>query len=295
MIVLFSLVILLLPAASACFVTSDLTANVDRPRPIPSEGGDSVTVEANVTFSWGFGAFLPLATTIKADVQDTPEWLTVTLDKNQISLTPQGFFGGEISRSVFITLSSVTETEAGSYETFTFSVETAGNLLIQEASYNQTIEVSQAFVNNNISAELSARSIRLTKGERQKVHLNMTNQCNGEVAVKVEVMNLSQAWDVSSTSPYYGSTLYIPSRYGGDNTASLPLTFESNEATTEEIWLQITYWSTDDPGQEYTFAKSMSLRADTEGISIGTIAAIVIGILVILVIVVVIWRKYRLG
>ena len=294
-IVLLSLLVLLLPAASACFVQSDLTANVGQPQPVPSVDGGSVTLEANVTFSWGFGAFLPLATTIRLDVQDTPEWLTVNLDQNQLSITPQGFFGGDISQSVFMTLSSVQETAAGRYDSFTLSLETAGNLLIQEASYNETIQVEQAFVNNNISAELSSRSIRLMKGEQQKVYLNLTNHCNGEVAVQVEIMNLSQAWEVSSTSPYFGSTLYISSRYEGDDTAQLPLTFESKEATTEEIWLKITYSSTDDPGQEYSFTRSMSLRADTEGISVGTIAAVVVGILVILVIIAVVWRKYRLG
>ncbi len=291
----FLLLVLFLPATGACFVSSDLSTNVGQPQPIPPEGDGSVTLEANITFTWGFGAFLPLATTIKIAAQDTPEWLMVTLDKNQISLTPQGLLGGETSQSVFMTLSSVTETQAGSYDTFTLSLETPGNLLIQEASYNQTIQVEQAFVNNNISAELSQRSIRLMEGEREWVYLNMTNQCNGEVAVQVEVMNLSDGWEVTSTSPYYGGTLYIPSAYEGDNTASLPLTFESNKATTEEPWLKITYSSTDEDGQEYTFTKPISLRADTEGISIGTIAAVVIGILVIIVIVAVAWRKYRLG
>ncbi len=156
-IVLFSLLVLLLPAANACFVTSGLTANVDQPEPVPSEGDGSVTVEANVTFTWGFGAFLPLATTIQLNVHDTPEWLSVSLDRNQLSITPQGFLGGEISRSVFMTLSSISETEAGGYDTFTLSLETAGNLLVQEASYNRTVQVSQAFVDNNITAELSDR------------------------------------------------------------------------------------------------------------------------------------------
>lgn len=294
-IVLFSLLILLLPAANACFVTSDLTANVERPEPVPSEGGGSVTVEANVTFSWGLGAFLPLTATIQLDVRDTPEWLSVSLDRNQLSITPQAFFGGEISQSVYLTLSSMKETEAATYDTFTLSLDTAGNLLVQEASYNQTIEVSQAFVDNNITAELSDRDIRLVKGERQQMYLNMTNLCNGEVAVQVDVMNLSDAWEVSSTSPGYGSTLYIPSRYAGDNTAQIPLTFESNEATTEDIGLKITYHSTDNPDEGDTIREAMSVRADTEGLPVGTIAAVAVGVLVILLIVAVIWRKYRLG
>ncbi len=293
--VLFSLVVLLLPAANACFVTSELTANVERPEPIPSEGGDAVRVEANVTFSWGFGAFLPLTTTIQLDVLETPEWLSVSLDRNQLSITPQGFFGGEISKSVYMTLSSVKETEAGGYDTFTLSLETGGNLLVQEASDNQTVEVSQAFVDNNITAELSDRDIRLVKGERQRVHLNMTNLCNGEVAVQVAVMNLSDAWEATSTSSGFGSTLYIPSRYEGENTAQLPLTFEANEATTEDIWLQITYHSTDNPDRGGTVMRPMSVRADTEGIPLGTIAVVAVGILVILAVVAVVWRKYRLG
>jgi len=293
--ILFSLLVLLLPAASACFVSSDLTVNVDQPQPVPSEDGDSVRLEANVTFSWGFGAFLPLPTTINVGVQDTPEWLMVSLDQNQLSITPQGLLGGDVSRTVSMTLSSVTETRAGSYDTFTLSLETPGNLLIQGTSYNETIQVSQEFVDNNITVELSDSDIRLNKGERQKVHLNLTNQCNGEVAVQVEVMNLSDAWEVTSTSPFYDSTLYIPSSYEGDDTASLPLTFESNEATTENIWLKITYQSTDSPDKGGTRLEAMSLRADTEGISFGTIAAVIVGILVILVIVAVVWRKYRLG
>ena len=293
-IVLFSLVVLLLPAASACFVQSDLTANVGQPQPVPSVDGGSVTLEANITFSWGFGAFLPLATMIRLDVKDTPEWLTVNLDQNQLSITPQGFFGGDISQSVFMTMSSVQETAAGRSDSFTLSLETAGNLLIQETSYNETIQVEQEFVNNNISAELSTRSIRLMKGEQQKVYLNLTNRCNGEVAVQVEIMNLSQAWEVSSILPNFGSKLYISSKYEGDDTAQIPLTFESKEATTEEIWLKITYSPTDDPGQTYSFTRVMTIRADTEGISVGTIATVVIGILVIIVIIAVVWRKYRL-
>ncbi|MFO8133162.1 MAG: hypothetical protein R6U10_04425 [Thermoplasmatota archaeon] len=293
--ILFLLVVLLLPAASACFVSSGLTANVDQPQPVPSEGGDSVRLEANVTFTWGFGAFLPLATTINVDVQETPEWLAVSLDQNQISITPQGLFGGAISRTVSMTLTSATETRAGSYETFTLSLETPGNFLIQGTSYNETIQVSQEFVDNNITVELSDSDIRLKKGERQKVYLNMTNMCNGEVAVQVEVMNLSDAWEVTSTSPFYGRPLYIPSRYEGDDTASLPLTFKSSGATTEDIWLKITYQSTDNPARGGTYIEAMAVRADTEGISVGAIAAVVVGILVILVIVAVVWRKYRLG
>jgi len=109
-IVFVAMLAIFLPSAEACFVSSGIEIDVgDVPSVPPS---DSVTMDATVTFRWGFGSFIPLPVTIYFDINNVPGWLYASPSMHSFTVTPKGLTGGEEKKTITITLTSNKETAA---------------------------------------------------------------------------------------------------------------------------------------------------------------------------------------
>jgi len=287
-ILVIALVALFLPTAEGCFVSSGIDLVVDDPQPIPPS--DSVTINANITFRWGFGSFLPLPVTVYLEVENAPDWLYISPSESSFTVTPKGFTGGEEKKSIPITLTSNTETKAFSYESITLHAYTNGSFLVKGSEVEKKVTVMQDFKDKGISTQLSDSMISVVKGESQRVYLNITNMCNGDIYVKINVMNLSNDWKVTSTQ----TELVIPSKYTGTPSKSIPITFRASGKGSEEGWIEVTYSPSGNPDWgEKSVAIPVFVKSSEPGISGGAIASAVFLLLIIALIIAIVWRKYR--
>jgi len=287
-IIMVAILAILLPSAEGCFVSSGIDLDVSSPQPIPPS--DSVTINANITFRWGFGSFIPLPVTVYLEVKDVPSWLYVSPSVSSFSVTPKGFTGGEEKKVIPIKLTANTETKAFSYESITLHAYTNGSFLVKGSETEKKVTVMQDFVDKGISTQLSDSTINLVKGENEKVYLNITNMCNGDIYVKINIMNLSSDWKVTATQP----ELVISSKYTGTPTKSIPLTFRASGKGSEEGWIEVTYYPSSNPGWgEKTVTIPVFVKSSEPGISGGAVASAVFLLLIIALIIAIIWRKYK--
>lgn len=282
-----ALVVMFLPAAQACFVSSNMDVQIEKSPLIPPDG--SVTLTANLTFSWGFGAFLPLPVTIYVEVSGAPDWLYVS-PVSPFTITPQGWTGGSESRTFSVKMSSDEETSAFVYREMTIRAFTNGSFLVRGSEDTQTFRVAQDFIHRDLAPQLSTSAITLYTGESQRVHLNMTNRCNADLAVTVKPMNFSDEWTVRLDR----SEMVIPSSFTGNPEVSLPLVFRAEGESEENGWLEITYYPVKDAtwGPE-TVTVPIYAKSRDKGMAGGTIAAIIVLILLVVVIVALVWHKFQ--
>ncbi|MEA2053914.1 MAG: hypothetical protein U9O96_02175 [Candidatus Thermoplasmatota archaeon] len=287
-IVLLSLLALFLPSAGACFVSSQLELNVEDAPPVPPT--DSVTINADVTFRWGFGSFLPLPVTIYFDTDDVPEWLSVSPSLYSFTITPKGFSGGEERKTISIKLTAKKETAAFSYDSFNIHAYTNGSFLVKGSEAEEKVTVMQDFEDKGIAPQLSDNMINVVKGGSEKVYLNITNLCNGDIYVKINTLNLSSAWKVTAAQ----TDFVVPSKYAGGNTKSIPLIFRADGVSSEEGWIEVIYSPSANPDWgEKTASIPVFVKSTEKGISGGAIAFVIILILIIVVVIALVWKKYR--
>jgi len=287
-IIMVAILAILLPSAEGCFVSSGIDLDVSNPQPIPPS--DSVTINANITFRWGFGSFLPLPVTVYLEVKDAPSWLYISPSESSFTVTPKGFTGGEERKVIPIKLTANTETKAFSYESITLHAYTNGSFLIQGSEAEKKVTVMQDFKDNGISAQLSDSMISVVKGESQKIYLNITNMCNGDIYVKINTMNLSNDWKVTAAQTEF----VIPSKYTGTPSKSIPITFRASGKGSEEGWVEVTYSPSANPDWgEKTVAIPVFVKSSEQGISGGAIASAVFLLLIVALIIAIVWRKYK--
>jgi len=281
--------VLFFTAAEACFVTSTLDVQIDQSEQVYIPPNDSVTLTANITLSWGFGAFLPLPVNIYVDVTDVPDWVYAS-PINSFTITPDGWSGGSESQIVTIKLSSEEETSAFVFGDITVHANTNGSFLVQGSEDLQTLRVAQDFEHRQLVPQLSTNAISMNTGEMRRVYVNLTNRCNADLVVLIEPMNFSSDWSIRMDH----SEFIIPSAYTGNPEVSIPLLIEAEDSSEENGWLAISYYPSKDIewGPE-TLTISLNVKSQNEEMSGGTIAAVVVGILIVVVIIVLIWRKYR--
>ncbi|MGC9555031.1 MAG: hypothetical protein ACP5EK_06940 [Thermoplasmatota archaeon] len=282
-----ALVVLFLPVAQACFVSSSLDLQIEEPPLISPD--DTETLTANLTLSWGFGAFLPLPVTIYVEVMGAPDWLYVS-PVSSFTLTPQGWTGGSESRTFSVKMSASEETSAFVYQDLTIRAYTNGSFLVRGSEDTQSFRVAQDFVHRDLAPQVSASALTLYTGESQRVYLNMTNRCNADLAVTVKALNFSSDWTVRLDR----TEMVIPPSFTGNPEVSLPLVFKAEGESEENGWLEITYHPAKDSswGPE-TVTVPIYAKSRDRGMAGGTIAAIIVLILLAVVIVALVWRKYQ--
>jgi hypothetical protein len=247
-------------------------------------------MNATVTLTWGFGSFLPLPVMVYFDINNLPDWLYASPSMHSFTVTPKGLSGGDETRIITITLTSNKETGAYSYDSFDIHAYTNGSFLMKGSEAENKVTVSQAFNDRGISTKLSDSNINVIKGESKKSYLNITNMCNGDIYIKINVMNLSSAWKVSSTQ----TDFVIPSKYTGDNSKSIPLTFRASGNGAEEGWINVTYYpSANENWGEKTVTIPVMVKSTEAGVSGGAIATAILLLLIVAVIIAVVWSKYR--
>ena len=283
------LLVSMVSAAEACFVTSTIEVRVEQSDQVYISPTDSLILTANLTLSWGFGAFLPLPVNIYVEVTETPSWVYVS-PIDSFTLTPQGVKSGSDSKTFTIKLSSSEETNAYVFQDLILHAFTNGSFLVRGSENSQTIQVAQDFNHRELTPQVSMSTISLTTGDTQRLYLNMTNRCNADLAVSVKPMNFSNDWQIRIDR----SEFIIPSSFTGDPELAIPLLFKAESSSEENGWLEITYYPVKDAGWgPVTKTIPLFVESQDEGIPIGTIAAVAVGLLVIVVIVALIWRKYR--
>jgi hypothetical protein len=283
------LLVLFFPAAEACLVTSTIEMQVEQSDQIFIPPNDAVTLTANVTLSWGFGAFLPLPVNIYVEAMDLPSWVYVS-PINSFTITPQNIWGGSESQSISIRLTSSDTTNAFVFRDLTLQAFTNGSFLVRGSEGTQVIRVAQAFEHRELVPHMSMSSLSLTTGETQRIFLNMTNRCNADLSVSVKPMNFSSDWSIRNDR----SEVIIPSNFSGNPEVSIPLLFKADDSSEENGWVEITYYPTKDAewGPEIV-TLPLFVKSRDEGTSIGTMATVAILLLIVVVIIVLIWRKYR--
>jgi len=281
--------ILFFSAAEACFVTSTLEVQVNQSDQVYIPPNDSVTLTANITLSWGFGAFLPLPVNIYVDVTNVPDWVYAS-PINSFTITPDSWSGGSGSQIVTIKLSSEKETNAFIFQDITVQASTNGSFLVQESEGIQTLRVAQDFEHRQLAPQLSTNAISMNTGEMKRVYVNLTNRCNADLSVLIEPMNFSSDWSIRMDQ----SEVIIPSAYTGNPEVSIPIIFEAKKSSEENGWLKVSYYPPRGSGWgPETLTMPLYAESQNKEMSGSSIAAIAIGILIILVLIVIIWRKYR--
>lgn len=275
---LFTLIfILIFPYANACFVSSDIEIKFDDSIP-PVPLGEKVATEVNITFSWGFGAFLPLPLTIYLEVE-SPSWAIVTLSKDSVQLNPMGLFGGEESKNVELKILAREETEAFIEYPLTIRAYTDGNFLINGAENEKSTYIMQDFYDRGIEVEFPS-SISLIKGESRTVYLNITNNCNAPLTIEIEKEN------VSGFSFIYDETVNVPSH----STKSFRVTITAEEISRTYGWLNVTYYSPEKGERRYVEVPVYLISA-SEGVGGGSAISIAIIIIIIAIIIYAVWKK----
>ncbi|HHO57005.1 MAG TPA: hypothetical protein ENJ70_00450 [Thermoplasmatales archaeon] len=271
--------LMFLPAASAGFISSSLTLEVEEPPAVPVDG--SVNVVANVTLSWGFGMFFPLPVTVEMSVENVSDWLSVSITPDNFVVTPSGFIGGEASKDVTITLRSRKETAAFVSEAITLRAKTSGNFLLRGAEASKQVYVMQGFADNGITVEAPS-ALHLYTGEEKTLYFNVTNKCNSAVYLTIEPENVT-GFTISS-----GSSISIPS--GERKTVSVKV--KADESTEENAIFRFGYYP---PGHEElknyeSVELSLESHARPGG---GSLAMGIVVALVIILIIAGIWKRKR--
>ncbi len=269
---------MLLPTASAGFISSSINIDVDDPPAIPMD--KSVTVNANITLSWGFGMIFPLPATIEVSAENVPSWLTVSISPDNFVITPSGFTGGEAGKNVEISFHAIRETTAFVGESITIRASTSGNFLLKSSEATHTIYAMEDFVDNGLTIEAPS-GVNMYKGEETTLHFNVTNKCNAPVYLQIEEENVS------------GFTFSHENNFaiGSKERKDISIKIKAEEAMEEKVKLKFIYYP---PGhdekknyQEIEIPITSKTRGGGGSLAIGLV------VVVVLLIIFGLWKRKR--
>ncbi|KAA0002193.1 MAG: hypothetical protein FE048_04310 [Thermoplasmata archaeon] len=286
---LLALFVFFFPLTNACFVSSELEVEVEDVPPLTPL--KTVSVDANITFRWGFGAIFLFPLTLYVEIKDVPEWVYITLSEASFTVAPEkifeGFFGGEKRKTISITLTPHKEIEAYVDSRFKLHVYTNGSFLIRGSEDEESVSIRQDFQNKGIIASLSPSTIKVKEGESKSCYLNLTNECNGDVTVTFEVENITDNWRIS----FSPQQIIIPSSYSGINKKTVVVTFRGKGS--EEGLLKIQYSPSANPEWGKSEVYVPLLLESTEKGGIGGIIGI-IAVIIFLLFIAFLWKKRKI-
>ena len=285
---LLAILLFFIPIANACFVSSELSVEVEDVPPLKPLKTE--TIDANITFTWGFGAIFLFPLNIYIEIKDVPDWIYITPSESSFSIAPEkifeGFFGGEKSRTIPITLTPHKEVEAYVDSSFKIHVYTNGSFLIKGSEDEKSVSIRQDFQDKGVIASLSPSTIKLKEGESKRCYLNLTNACNGDITVNFEVENITDNWKIS----FSPQQVIIPSSYSGDNEKTVTVTFQGKGS--EEGILRIKYFPTANPDWgEKEITVPLILKSTGKGGAGGLVA--VVAFIIFLIIIAFLWKKKK--
>jgi len=273
----FMATILLMPVASAGFISSEMNMEIESPSPIPYN--EAVTLHAKINFSWGFGAIIPMPLVIYLSPENVPDWLSVSIQPSSFTITPLGWRGGSIEKD--FTISMRATAEAPAYVTYTLGIRafTNGSLIINGAETREAINVMQDFHDGGIIVE--GGELKLALKESGDMKINVTNNSNSPVYIEFYTLNESKSFDIA-----FPLKQLIPSH----STKVVSVGVTANRIGKEEVMLKIAYYPPNHQEKtNYAYTtitlKSYENKNTVQAISIGIIIVIIISIIAV------IWKK----
>ena len=265
--------------ASAGFISSEIDLSIEQPSPVPVN--EAVVVHGKVNFSWGFGAIIPMPLVIYLEAENVPDWLSVSIQPASFTITPVGWRGGSIEKDISITLRA--KNEAPAFVTYNAAIHafTNGSLLVNGAEDREALNVMQDF--HDAGLFIGRESAKLGIDESKEIKLNITNNCNSPVYVVVQLANESKFFDFS-----FPSMQLIQSHA----TSSVKISVTAKKIGKEEVPLKIEYYPAGHEEKKNYAYTNITLESYGKE---GSMAAISIGIIIVIVasIIIVIWKRRR--
>jgi len=270
--------ILILPAVSAGFVSSDLELSVDSPSAIPLN--DAVNINGKINFSWGFGAVVPIPLSIYIETENVPDWLSVSIQPSSFTITPVGWRGGSIEKDIKITLRA--KEEAPAFVTYNVVIHayTNGSLLINGAEAREGLNVMQDFHDAGIYVE--AENVKMKLHDSVESILNITNNCNAPIYVDISLANESKYFEISTQA-----TQLIPSH----STKPIKMSITAKKIGKETLPLKITYYPVGHEEKKNFAYVNITAESYGEGTSLKAISIGIIIIIIASIIAVVVKKK----
>lgn len=271
------LVIFLLPATNACIVRSDISLKVDEAPPIPLE--NKVTINANLTFSWGFGAIIPLPVNIYIKAEGVPDWLDVSIYPDTITISPFGLFGGEESKNIQVQLYARKETEAYVLNSFTLHAYTNGSFLVKGSEATTNVYVMEDYMDREPYIQLPS-AVNMKVGETKTISINITNRCNAPIYLELIHEN------TTGFSLSYKEKIRISPKA----TEPLPITIKAEKVGNVKGLLKFIYYPIEDETRKNEVERYLELTSRAKP---GGGGAIAVGLIIVIIgiIVYVIWKK----
>ena len=272
--------LMFIPFANAGFISSDMQLSVGEPAAVPADG--SITVNAKINFSWGFGAIFPMPLTIYLEPENVPEWLSVSVSPQSFTITPTGLRGGTIEKDATIRLTSKEETDAFVLYSFTLHAYTNGSFLIKGAEDKKSVNVMQDFYDKGIRID-GPKKIRISNGGSKTIYLNITNNCNAPITIYLQQENETNMFEFS-----YENGTIIPSKVQ----KSLPITINAKKIGAQEMPFRITYYPTGYEDRKNSVSTTITIESYGTG---SSLVALEIAVFVIIVasIVIFVWKRLK--
>ncbi len=298
--VLFLMGILLIPifSAGSNVVSSErkLNIGIDVDEEVMLEMYDLKEITAKITVSWDFVPLVPSTLTIGVEIIEAPSWLTVNVIPSSFDVSVVGA-DGKVEKYVTIELRAIELVEAFRPYTIKLHVHSSGGIGIEDSEAYKEITVKMDCRGDMTMKllEFEYPGIRVKKGEIREINVLLTNYCNGDVRVYLELQGLSEKWEAS-----YENNFTIPSEFSGNNEKIVKINLKALDATEnwESVKLLAKYYPANAEGNytEKTTMLLFNLKAYEKTPEITNpliIAALIITIS--LIVVVVILRKVRGG
>jgi len=183
-----AVLVILLPVVNAGFINSDIKMEMEEFPPVSV--GEKIYRDLNINFSWGMGLLFPTSIEIFLEVE-APEWLVASLSENSFKITPQGFYGGEINKSIKVELFARNEVEGFVDYELKIKAYTDGNFFIKGCDEELITYVMQNFYDRGIGVEFPSK-ISIIKGETISFTMNITNNCNSAIDIELITDNISK-------------------------------------------------------------------------------------------------------
>ncbi|MEM2715629.1 MAG: hypothetical protein QW762_02860, partial [Candidatus Thermoplasmatota archaeon] len=180
--------VILLPVVNAGFINSDIKMEIEELPPLSL--GEKVYRDLNISFKWGKGLLFPSSLEIFIEVE-APDWLIASPSESSFKITPQGFYGGEINKSIKVELFARKEVEAFLDYELKIKAYTNGNFFIKGCEEEIITHVMQNFYDRGIGVEFPSK-ISIIKGETLLLTMNITNTCNSAIDIEIATDNISK-------------------------------------------------------------------------------------------------------
>jgi len=271
-----------------------LNIDIDVEDEVMLEMHDLKEITAKITVSWDFTPIIPSTVTIDVEAIEVPSWLTVNITPSSFDVSVVGV-DGKVEKYVTIELRAIELVEAFRPYTIKLYVHSSGGIGIEDSDVYKEITVKMDY-RGDITMELlefEYPGIEVEKGKTREINVLLTNYCNADVRVYLELQGLSEKWEAS-----YENNFTVPSEFSGNNEKIVKINLKALDATEnwESIKLLAKYYPANAEGN-YTEKTTMLLfnikayEKTPEITNLLIIAALII--IISLIIVVVILKKVR--